>query len=148
MSTFSLSFRKDAVSGSTALSTNITNNTILSSVFGDSSQASTVKEFPFDRNISRNVTNRVLSARFGDGYEQRVKNGINPKQEEISIAFANRSAAEITVISAYIDNKAGANFDIVINGETIKVAAEEYSINYSQTEFHTLNTVLRRVYEP
>ena len=148
MSTYSLTFRKDAVSGDTTLLTNITNNTLLTSIFGSGSSASTTKEFVFDRNIQRQTKVRVLTATFGDGYEQRVRNGINPKEELFSINFNNRTSDEITVLAAFLDNKSGGNFDIVINGDTIKVAAEEYSIDYGQESINSLSTQLRRVYEP
>ena len=148
MSTYSLTFRKDAVSGDTTLLTNITNSTLLASIFGENSVASTTKEFVFDRNVQRQTKVRLLTATFGDGYEQRVRHGINPKEETFSITFNNRSSDEITVLAAFLDNKSGGNFDIVINGDTIKVAAEEYSIDYGQTSFNSLSTQLKRVYEP
>lgn len=145
MATFSLTIDESNVSNDTSLVTNITDTSLLERVFPG---AATTAEFTFDRNVSRAVTNRVLTATFGDGYEQRVRNGINPKQEQISIAFANRSSDDITVISAFLDNKTGANFDIIINGETIKVSNEAYNITYSQLDYFTLNTTMKRVYEP
>lgn len=145
MSTFSLTILENEVSNNTSFITNITDTALLERVFPG---AATSAEFTFDRNIQRNVTNRVLRATFGDGYEQRVRNGINPKQEEITLNFANRSSDDITVITAFLDNKVGANFDIVINGETIKVANDTYNITYSQLDYFTLSVPVKRVYEP
>lgn len=148
MSTYSLTFRKDDVSGDTTLLTNITDTTLLEAVFGEDSIESTTKEFNFDRGIQRQTRIRTLTATFGDGYEQRVRNGINPKQESFSVSFNNRSTEEIEVLAAFFDNKTGDNFDIVINGETIKVASEQYNISYGQPTINSLSTQLRRVYEP
>lgn len=148
MSTYSLTMRKDDVSGDTTLLTNITDTVLLETIFGEDSVETTTKEFPFDRNIQRQTKVRVRTATFGDGYEQRVRNGINPKEEIFNISFNGRSSDEIEVIAAFLDNKTGANFDIVINGDTIKVAAEEYSIGYEQSSINSLSTQLRRVYEP
>lgn len=148
MSTYSLTFRKDDVSGDTTLLTNITDTTLLETVFGENSVASTTKEFNFDRGIQRQTSIRTLTATFGDGYEQRVRNGINPKQESFSVSFNNRSTEEIEVLAAFFDNKTGDNFNIVINGETIKVASEQYNISYGQTTINSLSIQFRRVYEP
>ena len=148
MSTYSLTFRKDDVSGDTTLLTNITNNTLLETVFGETSTASTTKEFTFDRGVQRQTSIRTLTATFGDGYEQRVRNGINPKQESFSVSFNNRSTEEIEVLAAFFDNKTGDNFNIVINGETVKVASEQYNISYGQTTINSLSIQFRRVYEP
>lgn len=148
MSTYSLTMRKDDVSGDTTLLTNITDTVLLETIFGEDSVDETTKEFAFDRNIQRQTKVRVRTATFGDGYEQRVRNGINPKEEIFNISFNGRSSDEIEIIAAFLDNKTGANFDIVINGDTIKVAAEEYSIAYEQSSINSLSTQLRRVYEP
>lgn len=145
MSTFSLTINESDVSGNTNYTSNITDTNLLERIFP--STATTV-EYTFDRSISRNVKNNVLIASFGDGYEQRVRRGINPKQEEFGVKFANRSADDVTIISSFLDNKAANNFDIVLNGETIKVTTEDYSINYSHVSHHTISTTLRRVYEP
>ena len=39
----------------------------------------TTAEIKFDRGFSREVEQRILSASFGDGYEQRIRDGINSK---------------------------------------------------------------------
>lgn len=148
MSTYSLTIQRDTVAGNTSLLTNISNAGVIAAVFGEVSTDSTTVELPFDRNVQRQSKVRVLTASFGDGYEQRVRDGINPKQETFSVSFNNRSSDEIEVLAAFFDNKTGANFDIVINGATIKVASESYSITYGHTSINSLSLELRRVYEP
>lgn len=153
MSTFSVTIQRLEVSEDTSnagtLREVITDTALLETVFPtDSSGQATSVELAFDRNVSRQTTQRILTATFGDGYEQRVGNGINIKQENIGVAFANRAPQEISVLSTFLNNKAGANFDIIINGETIKVACENYTTTYVNTSSHTLNTTFRRVYEP
>lgn len=145
MATYSVTINENEVSGNTSFVTNITDSALLEEVFP---AAATSVEIAFDRNIQRQSENRVLVARFGDGYEQRVGDGINIKQQTYTVNFANRTLSEITVLAAFLDNKSGDNFDIVIGGETIKVATEQYSIQYVQDEIHSLSTTLRRVYEP
>lgn len=110
-----------------------------------------------DRGLSRKSKHNVLTAKFGDGYEQRVLDGINTKQDMFNISFNNRQAEDINLIAGFLDNKAGTNFDFVITDtfssgslttSTLKVVCDDYSINYGQADNHSLSCQLRRVYEP
>lgn len=109
-------------------------------------------EIVADRGLGRQSQHRILTSKFGDGYEQRVRDGINTKEETFNLSFNNRSAEEINLIAAFLDLKAGLKFNFVIpnlaDSETIKVVCETYSISYIQETIHSLQTTLRRVYEP
>ena len=113
---------------------------------------SAAQEIVADRGLSRAVAHRVLTAKFGDGYEQRVRDGINTKQDSFSISFNNRDAAEINLIAAFIDSKAGLNFNLTITNlttdEVVKVVCEGYTLSYGYELYHNLQTTFRRVYEP
>jgi len=116
---------------------------------GDPSSAVTVVA---DRGMIRTATPRVLVASFGDGYEQRVADGVNPNNQIFTINFANREAAKIYEIAAYFDAMIGKSFTLTVtdhSGNTdIKVVVETYNITYISENFHSLSTELRRVYEP
>ena len=110
-----------------------------------------------DRGLSRKSKHNVLTAKFGDGYEQRVLDGINTKQDMFNISFNNREAEDINLIAGFLDDKAGTNFDFVITDtfssgslttSTLKVVCDGYDINYGQSDNHSLSCQLRRVYEP
>lgn len=105
-----------------------------------------------DRGLSRSVNQRVLVAKFGDGYEQRVGDGINTKDDSFEIGLTNRTAAEINKISAFLDLKTGKAFTFTVTdnaGDTnLKVVCDTYSINYVQDDIHSLTATFRRVYEP
>lgn len=110
-----------------------------------------------DRGLSRKSNHRVLTAKFGDGYEQRVLDGINTKDDMFNISFKNRDSEDINLIAEFLDLKAGKNFDFVVtdtfsNGSlttsTLKVVCDGYDISYGQTINHSLSCQLRRVYEP
>ena len=110
-----------------------------------------------DRGLSRKSKHNVLTAKFGDGYEQRVLDGINTKQDQFSISFKNRDAADINLIAVFLDDSAGKSFNFVITDtfssgnlttSTIKVVVDDYSISYGQATNHSLSCELRRVYEP
>lgn len=105
-----------------------------------------------DRGMGRNVTHRVLTAEFGDGYEQRVLNGLNSKEDSFNLSFNNRTASDINLIAKFFDIKAGKSFPFVVtdhNGNTsMTVVCEDYKITYIRETFHSLTCNLRRVYEP
>jgi len=119
---------------------------------GESNGTNANREITADRGLQRRVAHRVLTSKFGDGYEQRVRDGINTKEDTFSISFKNRPAEEINLIAAYLDSKAGLNFSMIVdslNGnETIQVTSEQYEITYQYEEIYSLATTLRRVYEP
>ena len=113
---------------------------------------STSSIFTADRGFQRKTQHRVLVAQFGDGYSQRVLDGINPKNEEFMVSFNNRSASSINLLAKYLDFQAGKSFTFTVtdyDGDTgIKVMCDSYDITYQQENVHSLMTTFKRVYEP
>ena len=109
-------------------------------------------EVVVDRGMQRQTQHNVLIAKFGDGYEQRALSGINTKMDNFTITLNNRTASSINLVAAYLDDKAGKNFDFTVTDlsgdKTMKVACEAYNISYGRENFHSLQAQLRRVYEP
>ena len=114
-----------------------------------------------DRGLSRQTTFSLLTAKFGDGYEQRAIDGINSKQENFGLTFKNRDYKEANLIAAFFDSKKGLNFNLEITNtkdvesasatdvhETIKVACDSYTLTYITDTVATVTSQLRRVYEP
>lgn len=52
---------------------------------------------------------RVLSAKFGDGYEQRAGDGINNRPQVWTVHFNNRSLAQANAIIAFLRARNGAS---------------------------------------
>jgi len=107
-----------------------------------------------DRGLNRQSTPRVLKVQFGDGYEQRVAEGLNSSQENYQISYSNRPKAEIDDIAAFMDEKKGVtSFNYVIpdtnnGGETtIKVVCDQYNLVYVSDSSYTFTATFRRVYE-
>ncbi len=57
----------------------------------------------------KKVRNRVHVARFGNGYEQRAKAGINANREEWTVAFAALSKAHADAIETFMLDQAGSH---------------------------------------
>lgn len=115
-----------------------------------------------DRGIQRQSTPRVLVARFGDGYEQRIADGINSVDEVFSVTFNNRSAAEVDDITGYFASLKGAtSFTYTIPDSTqtsnvapdtagerrLKVVCQSYSQSYHHDGFYSVSATFKRVYE-
>ena len=54
-----------------------------------------------DKTFNRKTTPRTFTVQFGDGYEQRLVNGINPLQQELNVVFATRPKAQIDDLAAF-----------------------------------------------
>lgn len=109
---------------------------------------STSKQINFDRGLSRSTKFRVLTATFGDGYEQRAKDGINTKEDTFSVSFNNRLTAEIKNISGFLDLYQAKSFLVLVGTESIRVVCDSYELMYQYEEVQSISASFRRVYEP
>lgn len=64
--------------------------------------------WPPDATPQKSVKPRVRSARFGDGYEQRVRDGINTISDEWTLTFTG-SNPEVNAIEAFLEAHGGAD---------------------------------------
>lgn len=111
-----------------------------------------------DKGFSRDDTPVIFKTTFGDGYEQRIANGINALNSKFNVSFNTRPKAEIDDIIAFFTSKNGVTaFDWTIpdtNGSensntetTIKVICENWSQTWDYDDFYTASATLYRVYE-
>ena len=108
-----------------------------------------------DKSLSRKNTPRVHLAQFGDGYEQRLQDGINSLKQEISVSFQTRPKAEIDDLVAFFESLNGVTkfrFDLADSNagsstETIKVVCSEWEQKWEYDDYYTLDAKFRRVYE-
>ena len=108
-----------------------------------------------DKSLSRKNTPRVHLAQFGDGYEQRLQDGINSLKQEISVSFQTRPKAEIDDLVAFFESLNGVTkfrFDIADSNagsstETIKVVCPDWDQKWEYDDYYTLTATFVRVYE-
>jgi len=108
-----------------------------------------------DKQLNRSNTPRTFTVSFGDGYEQRVQNGINNLNQEISVSFQTRPKAEIDDLVAFFESLAGVTkfrFDLADSNagsstETIKVVCDDWTQKWEYDDYYTLDATFRRVYE-
>lgn len=107
-----------------------------------------------DKGLNSSNTPRTFTVEFGDGYEQRVANGINALAQSFSVSFNTRPKAEIDDIIAFFVNKAAVTAfsftyaDSNNSGETtIKVVCENWSQSWDYDNFYSASATFRKVYE-
>lgn len=68
-------------------------------------------------NVAPSIEYRILEAKFGDGYEQRLADGINTRKQTVSLEFRVSDADADTII-AFLDARAGVeSFDYTLPKE-------------------------------
>ena len=116
-----------------------------------------------DKSMSKQSAPRVLVANFGDGYEQRIADGINTLNEIYNLTFATRLKEDIDDIVAFLDGKGGvSSFPLIlpdsnvtsnpagpagVGEREVKVITTSYSTTYSYDNFYSLSLSLKRVFE-
>ena len=109
-----------------------------------------------DKGMSRSTDPVRHTIQFGDGYQQRMVEGINPLKETYNVAFSNRSRAEIDDITAFFESKKAVTaFSFTIpdtnsgrNERTIKVVCSKWSTTYTNGVGSSVSATFDRVYEP
>ena len=108
-----------------------------------------------DKGLSRANTPRVLLASFGDGYEQRVADGINVLNQTMDVSFSTRPKAEIDDLVAFFESLGGVDkfkFSLEDSNEsssteTIFCICSQWNQTWAFENFYTLTATFRRVYE-
>ena len=105
-----------------------------------------------DKGFSRGSAPRVHVMSFGDGYEQRLADGINNLAQSMTVSFSTRPKAEIDDLVAFFESLGGVSkFRMTIddsNGnETIKVICRQWNQIWAYDDFYTLTANFERVYE-
>ena len=106
----------------------------------------------YDKGVQQSAKPRVLKAQFGDGYEMRVRDGINNTPREWTLTFANRTKADIDNLYDFINGLASvdtAKLTIPFDGSesTVVVVLEEYSRTLNYDDYYTLSVNAREVFE-
>ena len=108
-----------------------------------------------DKGLTRQSKPKVHTIAFGDGYEQRIADGINNLEQTLNVSFSTRPKAEIDDLVAFFESLGGVTkfrFDLEdsnagSNTETIKVVCDEWQQTWAYENFYNLLATFRRVYE-
>ncbi len=116
----------------------------------------------FDKGAAETPKPRVLKAQFGDGYEMRVRDGINNTPRKWSLVFNNRTREDIDnlnrffIVLASVDTcrltvpdttaVAGTGSTVDVE-EAVTVVIEQFTRTMSNTLYHSLTCTAREVFE-
>lgn len=86
----------------------------------------------------------------GDGYEQRVRFGLNTDPKEWQLTFLNRTDAERDNIVGFLEARSGVeSFDWTPpRGSAGKYVCEEWQATLLNCNNNTVNATFRQVFEP
>ena len=107
----------------------------------------------YDRGVQQTATPRVLKAQFGDGYEFRMRDGINNTPRTWALSFNNRTKADIDKLYKFMNTLAEVDTakltvpDAVDGEQTVTVVLEGYSRVLNYDEFYSLSCSAREVFE-
>jgi phage-related protein len=86
----------------------------------------------------------------GDGYEQRIRFGLNTNPKEWGLVFSNRTDTERDTILAFLDARGGVeSFDWTPpRGTAGKYVCEEWQATLSNCNNNQIQATFREVFEP
>lgn len=108
--------------------------------------------------LQRERERRLLTAQFGDGYQQRVLDGINAMNTVWALTFEMKPAAVIEAMDEYLQEQNGHSFPFQdpANGQIYNVFCDSWSIDWNRITFDingarsalngTLTAQFRRAY--
>lgn len=93
---------------------------------------------------------RARKFQAGDGYEQRIRFGLNTDPKEWNLVFSNRTDTERDNIAAFLDARAGVeSFDWTPPfGTAGKYVCEDWQITLSSCNNNQIRATFREVFEP
>jgi phage-related protein len=103
-----------------------------------------------DKGLGQEETPRVREAPFGDGYSQRVGDGINSVDEVFNLNFTVRTKAEITAIASFLRGEAGVtSFQWTPpDGVQRRFICKKWMPSYNHDGDCSLSATFIRVFEP
>jgi hypothetical protein len=92
---------------------------------------------------------RVHKFQAGDGYEQRIRFGLNTDPKEWTLTFAERTDTERDAILSFFETAAGvSSFDWTPpRGSAGKYVCEEWQVTMRAYNFNTIQATFRQVFE-
>jgi phage-related protein len=102
-----------------------------------------------DYGIDLTAKPRTISVKFGDGYEQRIADGINTNPEKWSLTFSGTLSGRIAAILAFVKALNGVDsFDWTSPaGTTGKFKCQEYGLKVDQFDSYQLTAQFEQVFE-
>lgn len=100
-----------------------------------------------DQGVTKEVSPRIRTIKFGNGYSQDVVDGANPIEETWPLVFSLRAKAEILAIDTFLTDNIGLSFTwMTPEGLTKKFVCRKWSANYIHDGDNSLAATFELVY--
>lgn len=110
---------------------------------------STIKLPDFD-GMTREVSHRVAKNNFGDGYTQRVLDGLNTKKEIWQLRWKNIPTAEKDAIVNFLNERAGYqafSWTAPGSGVSLYYTCEKFSVSPVWVGYWSVSATFEQVYD-
>lgn len=100
--------------------------------------------------LSRNISNRILKANFGDGYSQRVGDGLNTEEETFDLTWNNLTHTQFQRLSNYISARKGFRsflWQSPMDGGHKPYICESFNTQVVSYRIYTITAKFTRVYD-
>lgn len=92
---------------------------------------------------------RVVSMKFGDGYEQRIQFGINQNPRKWDLSFNGKTQSEATAIDTFLKTANGVSFFYWAPpiGSIGKFICRSWNISLEDADIYTISTTFEEVFD-
>lgn len=102
-----------------------------------------------DYSSSIDITPRKIEIKYGDGYAQRSRDGINTSPLIFSLSFNGRTDKEAAAIAHFIEQRGGVdsfvyNHATIFNKTGLKYIAKDCKISHQSYNLNNLSVTLER----
>jgi phage-related protein len=100
--------------------------------------------------FTKDTTPKVKTSKFGDGYSQRVPDGINNMVQAWNLQFQAQTLTTAAAIENFLSSKQGVyNFTWTPPGESseVRVICTKWTKTYDSSISRTISATFERVYE-
>ena len=101
-----------------------------------------------DKMMTSSSTPSILLAKFGDGYEQRLQDGINNDLLTLSVTFDKRNELETTAINHFLNQRKGAEAFVFTPPAPFATAAKfickSFNTNYVFFDNYTVSATFEQ----
>lgn len=93
---------------------------------------------------------RVLKAQFGDGYAQRMADGLNARVATYSVAFNHKANATAQAIAAFLDARGGHEwfYWTPVGGAQGKYVCASWSVQPVTDKLTSVTAEFEQVFDP
>lgn len=105
--------------------------------------------YEVSKGTSAQVTYNLATAKFGDGYSQTVKDGLNAKVHKWTVQIQNMSATRFTDVQTFLDGHIGQSFYWTPPGGVQALfMCTDFTQTPSDCDYQSISATFQEVFQP